>query len=108
MTPIRYHEAAEAELLDEIGYLELRAKGLGRRFFTEVRRTEGVIARFPESGEEIRPGIRKTLVRKFRHSLIYTIESDGLLILAVAHQSRRAGYWIGRVGSGERQTPTDA
>ncbi len=102
MTAVRYHEAAEAELLDEIGYLELRAKGLGRRFFAEVRRAEGVIAQFPASGEEIRPGIRKTMIRKFRHSLIYAIESDGLLILAVAHQSRRAGYWVDRVSSGER------
>jgi plasmid stabilization system protein ParE len=102
VTPIRYHEAAEAELLDEIGYLELRAKGLGQRFFAEIRRAENIIAQFPESGEEIRPGIRKTMVRKFRHSLIYAIEKDGLLILAVAHQSRRAGYWIGRAGSGER------
>lgn len=102
MTLIKYHEAAEAELLDEIGYLELRAKGLGRRFFAEVRRAESVIAEFPHSGEEIRPGIRRTRVRKFRHSLIYSIEEDGLLILAVAHQSRRAGYWVGRVGCGER------
>ena len=102
MTPIKYHEAAEAELLDEIGYLELRARGLGRRFFTEVRRAERVIAQFPESGEEIRPGIRKTMVRKFRHSLIYTIQNDGLLILAVAHQSRRAGYRVGRAGAGAK------
>jgi plasmid stabilization system protein ParE len=56
---IRYHEAAEAELLDEIGYLELQAKGLGRRFLAEVRRTENLIAQFPDSGEEIRPGIRR-------------------------------------------------
>ena len=102
MTPIRYHEAAEAELLDEIGYLELRAKGLGRRFFAEIRRAESVIAQFPESGEEIRPGIRRIMVRKFRYSLIYAIEKDGSLILAVAHQSRRAGYWVGRIGSGKR------
>jgi len=27
VTPIKYHEAAEVELLNEIGYLELRAKG---------------------------------------------------------------------------------
>ncbi len=99
MTLIRYHEAAEAELLDEIGYLELRAKGLGRRFFAEVQRAEGLIAQFPESGDEILPGIRKSIIRKFRHSLIYAIEKEGVLILAVAHQSRRAGYWIGRVGS---------
>ena len=38
MTSVSYHEAAEEELLDEIGYLEVRAKGLGRRFFDEVRR----------------------------------------------------------------------
>jgi hypothetical protein len=36
MMPLRYHEAAEEELLNEIGYLELQAKGLGRRFFTEI------------------------------------------------------------------------
>lgn len=102
MTPIRYHEAAEAELLDEIGYLELRAKGLGRRFLGEIRRAESIIGKCPESGEEIQPGIRKTTLRKFRHSLIYAVVSDCLLILAVAHQSRRPGYWVGRAGSGER------
>jgi len=39
VTPVRYHEAAEEELLHEIGYLELRAEGLGRRFFAEVRKS---------------------------------------------------------------------
>ena len=66
MTPIKYHEGAEAELLNEIGYLELRAKGLGRRFFAEVRRAESLIVQFPESAEEIRPGIRKRLIWQFR------------------------------------------
>lgn len=102
MNRIRYHEAAQAELLDEIGYLESRAEGLGRRFFAEVRRAENMIAQFPESGEEIRPGIRKSMIRKFRHSLIYAIDEEGLLILAVAHQSRRAGYWVGRLAGGTR------
>ena len=38
MTPVNYHEAAENELLNEIGYLEQRGKGLGRRFFAEISR----------------------------------------------------------------------
>lgn len=97
MTPIRYHEAAEDELLNEIGYLELRANGLGRRFFEEIRRSEKLISQFPESAEEIRPGIRKRVLRKFRYSLIYSIEEEGVLILAVAHHSRRPGYWLGRI-----------
>ena len=104
MTPVRYHEAAEGELLDEIGYLELQAKGLGQRFFAEVRRTESLIAQFPQSAEEIRPGVRKRILRKIRYSLIYSIEKDDVLILAVAHHSRRPGYWVSRVSGSERKT----
>ncbi|THJ23679.1 MAG: type II toxin-antitoxin system RelE/ParE family toxin [Nitrospira sp. CG24D] len=96
MTTLRYHEAAEDELLNEIGYLELQAQGLGRRFFNEIRRAENRIAQFPESAVEIRPGIRKRTLRTFRYSLIYSLERDGPLILAVAHHHRRPGYWAGR------------
>ncbi|MER3422251.1 MAG: hypothetical protein C4293_02490 [Nitrospiraceae bacterium] len=74
MTSLKYHEAGEDELPNEIGYLELRAKGLGRRFYAEVRRVERFIAQFPESAEEIRPGIRKRVLRQFRYSLIYSRE----------------------------------
>lgn len=101
MTPVRYHEAAEDEVLNEIGYLELQAKGLGRRFFEEIKRAESLIAQFPESAEEVRPGIRKRMLRTFRYSLIYSIEKSAVLVLAVAHQSRRPGHWIGRVVSGQ-------
>ncbi|MBM3746127.1 MAG: type II toxin-antitoxin system RelE/ParE family toxin [Acidobacteria bacterium] len=107
MTPVSYHEAAEAELLSEIGYLEVRAGGLGRRFFAEVRWAEQLIARFPESGEEILPGIRKRMLRKFRCSLIYALEKEGVLILAVAHQSRRPGYWVGRITPSESGPQAD-
>ena len=104
MTPIKYHEAAEVELLNEIGYLELRAKGLGRRFYAEVLRAERLISQFPESAAEIKTDIRKRLLRKFRYSLIYSRDKDSLLILALAHHSRRPEYWVGRVRSDDKQT----
>lgn len=50
-------------MAERVGYLELRAKGLGRRFYAEVRRVERLIVQFPESAEEIRPGIRKRVLR---------------------------------------------
>jgi len=105
---IRYHEAAEEELLNEIGYLELQARGLGRRFLAEIRRAEDFIAQFPESAEEIGPGIRRKILHKFRYSLIYFIEKSGLLILAVAHQRRRPGYWVGRVGGSGKEREGNA
>lgn len=106
--PIKYHEAAENELLTEIGYLELRAKGLGRRFYSEIRRVEHLIGQFPELGKEIRPGIRKRMLRKFRYSLVYSREKEGLLILAVAHHSRRPEYWVGRFGNADKEMKGDA
>lgn len=102
MTPVAYHEAAEEELLREIEYLERRSLGLGRRFFTEVQKAEVRMAQFPESAPEILPGIRKCLLLKFPYSLIDTAEKDGLLILPVAHHSRRPSYWVDRVQERER------
>jgi hypothetical protein len=71
LIPVRYHAAAEDELLREIEFLEGRARGLGRRFFGEIQRTENRISEFPQSAEEVRPGIRKCRLRKFRYALIY-------------------------------------
>ena len=104
MILIRYHEEAEKELLNAVGYLELQAKGLGRRLWAEIKRAESLIAQFPKSAKEIRHGIRKQIMRTFRYSLIYSIEEDGLLILAVAHHSRRPGYWLSRISGGKEAT----
>ncbi len=108
MTGVRYHQAAADELLDEIGYLELRSKGLGRRFLAEVRRAEQLVTQFPESAEEMLPGIRKRVLPKFRYSLIYSLEKDGPLILAVAHHSRRPGYWARRASQTEAEPEAGA
>jgi toxin ParE1/3/4 len=99
LNAVRYHEESAEELLSEIRYLEVRAQGLGRRFLEEVKRGESHIVQFPEAGEEVRPGIRKRLLRTFRYSLIYSVEQEGPLILAIAHHSRRPGYWARRVGT---------
>ena len=99
MIDVRYHEAAEAELYDALGFLELRTKGLGRRLLNEVRRTAARIAEFPSLGAEIRPGVRKLPLRTFRYSLIYAVDDRSVLILAVAHASRRPDYWIGRLNA---------
>lgn len=99
MNEIRYHPAAEEEVLSEISFLELRVPGLGRRFYGEVQRAEKLIAEFPQSGYGLVAGIRKYRLRKFPFSLIYTVETRGVLVLAVAHHRRRPEYWAGRIGS---------
>jgi len=70
----------------------------------DVRRAEALIAEHPAAGPELRPGIRKRPLRTFRYSLIYALEADGVLIVAIAHHRRRPGYWSARVGPREPDT----
>ena len=42
----------------------------------------------------------------FPYGILYTVERDSILILAVMHCSRKPGYWKRRLGS--RRPPTDA
>jgi hypothetical protein len=37
--------------------------------------------------------VGKIPVRKFRYSLIYAVDGGSVLVLAVAHGSRRPEYW---------------
>lgn len=96
MTSVVHHEVAEDELLEEVGYLELLAKGLGP-ISLQVQRVETLIGQLPHSTEEIRPGIRNRVLRQFRYSITNLIENDVLLILAKAHDRRRPHYWLNRV-----------
>ena len=42
-------------------------------------------------------GRRRYLMKHFPYSLVYTVSGDEIRILAVAHYSRRPGYWTGRI-----------
>ena len=41
-------------------------------------------------------GRRRYLMKRYPYSLIYTVAEDTIRVLAVAHHSRRPGYWVSR------------
>ena len=83
MKRVQWLEAAEDELLNEIGYLELQASGLGRRFFAEVARVEALIVEFPEAAAEI------LVVRVPRKMLVSAAEFDVIAAGVEAVAARR-------------------
>jgi plasmid stabilization system protein ParE len=91
--PVRYLDAAEQEILEAIAYLENRAPGLGVRLYGEIQRAEKLISQFPLATSEIRPAVRRALLRKFPYALIYSHMDRENVILAVSHPSRQPGYW---------------
>ncbi len=71
-----------------------------------INAVEDAIFRIVESPNRwavVDEDIRRCLTRKFPYGILYTIEDDYILIVAVMHCSREPGYWKARVA----QKPSD-
>jgi plasmid stabilization system protein ParE len=84
---------AEEELNAAADFYESAMPGLGREFLAEARRTCQLLAEQPRTGRRLSTRIRRRLLRRFPYSIIYSLSSDAIVILAIAHQRRRPGYW---------------
>ena len=87
---------ARQELEDAIRYYELEYSGLGRRFKEEVRKAVIRIAEYPKAWSIERGEVRKCLMHRFSYKLMYSVEEDHILVIAIAHQHRKPDYWVGR------------
>ena len=90
---VRFLSTAHYELDEAHEWYEAQVAGLGGKFIEELWVATRRIMIFPESCEEVAPGVRKCLMRRFPYMLIYTVEQSDILVLAVAHQHRKPLYW---------------
>ena len=96
MMRVIFTRIARQELEDAIRYYELEYSGLGIRFKEEVRKAALRIAAHPQAWSRERGDVRKCLLHKFPYKLMYSVEKDHILIIAVAHQHRKPDFWVGR------------
>jgi plasmid stabilization system protein ParE len=90
-------EEAELELRDAFYYYEYELPGLGRKFVNEFRRGIKRILQHPFAWSPVEEKVRKCVLKIFPYNIIYAIEDDLIVILAVAHQHRRPEYWTDRL-----------
>lgn len=98
MKPLRISEPASLELAGAVRWYEERRPGWGGRLLDAVSSTLALIESYPEIGSPRRGRIpaRQLKVRGFPYVVTYRIRPDDVYIVAVAHTSRRPGYWKGR------------
>lgn len=70
--------------------------GLGARFVAEFERCVGLLIDAPKIGTPYGRLRRFVIDDGFRFSIVYVVRAETLFVVAVAHNSRRAGYWRGR------------
>jgi|ERR1035437_4698436 plasmid stabilization system protein ParE len=96
MTRYRILSPAQDEIAAAALFYEDASSGLGEAFLDDVRHVIDRLCQYPDSGVIVRGSLRGVLLSRFPFRIIYSVEGDSILVVAVAHQRRRPGYWIER------------
>ncbi len=96
MKPIRFHDAARAELLSEVSYYAKISPKLGAGLATGVEQAIQLAAEFPDMGSPHKFGTRRVFPKKFPFSIVYLERESEVYVLALAPFRRKPGYWSTR------------
>jgi toxin ParE1/3/4 len=88
-----FHPEARAEMSESFDFYESRLGGLGVKFLSAVEQTVERISTHPDAGGPVAGEFRKRIVPGFPYNIIYRVWEDYIYLLAVAHHSRRPGFW---------------
>jgi toxin ParE1/3/4 len=91
-----FHPEAVEEYEDATRYYAARSAGLADRFIECIEAALSHIVDAPERWRVLEGDIRRYVVRIFPYVILYSIEPEYVLILAVMHCKREPGYWRAR------------
>jgi len=97
---LKLHSQAQAELQTSVSfYRERGGERLAERFKEHVEAGFKAIMANPERFPPARdiPGVRKFRLKHFPFALLFIRRTANIWIVAVAHGSRKPGYWTHRV-----------
>lgn len=93
-----FHPEADEEFVEAVAYYEESDYGLGIDFLREVYSTIRNAIDYPTMWPSVEDEVRRCLVHRFPYGVLYSIEPDGIFILAVMHLHRDPDYWKHRLG----------
>jgi len=97
MIGYRFLLPAEEEMTEASVFYESASANLGVDFLDDVQRVIDLLRDHPLLDHPVGGDLRRALLHRFPFSLIYAVEPNAILVVAVAHQSRRPEYWKNRV-----------
>jgi plasmid stabilization system protein ParE len=88
-----FHPEAELEFAKAILHYIETNPGLAEDFISEIEHGIRTIQRSPLLWRLVDGDVRRYLTHRFPYGLYYTVNNDVIVIWAVMHLSREAGYW---------------
>jgi len=95
--PIHFLPQASDEMNAAAQFYEEKSSNLGKQFLTEIKHLTSNIEKIPTLGKKIRPEIHRRFVKGFPYALLYGIEQQHIVIIAVMHLRRNPDYWSSRI-----------
>ncbi|HEX5271356.1 MAG TPA: type II toxin-antitoxin system RelE/ParE family toxin [Gemmataceae bacterium] len=94
---VGFHPLAARDLQVAYAWYARRNPAAAQRFRHEVRQAMQRIASAPDQGSPFRGRFRWTRLGRFSYVVYYEVlDPVQVIIYAVAHASRRPGYWLRR------------
>ena len=106
MIRVQFHHDARSELLCAARWYEKRRANLGTELRVEVERAVTAIASRPDTWPRFmpaRPEMHRFLLPRFPFAILYALRDDHVLVVALAHTSRKPGYWLDRLAPSRRR-----
>jgi len=94
---VRFLAPARIELREAIAYYNSKELQLGSRFGEAVKRAASSIVQYPLAWPSASEVTHHCQVRGFPYSLIYCLESNEVVIVAVMHNRREPQHWRERL-----------
>lgn len=94
---VRFLKLAQSEIDDAVAWYDSQSRSLGTQFLDDFDRAIRRIVAYPYSTIEMEDGIRRCLLSKFPYGIIYGIDIETVIVVAVAHLHREPRYWIDRL-----------
>ena len=93
---VRLHPEARAELIEARNWYYERSPLSSVAFAHAVDQAVFRIRTAPNTYPAADHGTRKLVLQRFPFNIFYRLSETEILIVAVAHQKRRPGYWSSR------------
>ncbi len=91
---VRFLKPAQFEVDSAVEWYASRSAGLETQFLDDLDRAIRRVAAYPFSCVEVEQGLRRCLFSRFPYGIIYGVEADIIIVLAVANLHREPRYWI--------------
>ncbi len=88
---------AEQELDEAITWYAEQAPGLGDAFLVETLKVFSLIERNPHAWHPLSENTRRCRLSRFPYGVIYILDADDVLIIAISHLHRKPTYWQDRL-----------